>query len=471
MVKRSAAEAAKTTRRAKGKPARPLRRVRKPRGTAVRKKTPKFAAGQRQLTIRMYNAGFGDCFLITIPQPDRNRKILIDCGKHNLSKCQPPLKDIVKAVQAELHEPDGAGGTKKRIDLLIVTHRHLDHVNGFALGGWDDVEVGEIWMPWTEDPDDPKARRLCEKQSQRALQLQALASRMSLAPKNKSYLLNYAGNNLTNAKAMNRLHTGFQGAPRRHFLPTAKLKKNAIKPRDLPEVTVHVLGPSRSKKVIRDMDPPEGEAYFQLACAEADGDCKRRASPFADKWVLNRTSYERWFVNWLGKDSEFDPLARFSEQTQKQFHNLVEEAGLELATSLEKAVNGTSLVLLFRIGSAVLLFPGDAQWGTWNEILHDDYWRQQLQRVQFYKVGHHGSHNATPRQFVEELLPTAACAMIPTDFVSTWPTIPKQELIKALKKKKVASIRSDRKDGRDPACFRRVTVNGATLYVDLSLPF
>ena len=45
---------------------------------------------------------------------------------------------------------------------------------------------------------------------------------------------------------------------------------------------------------------------------------------------------------------------------------------MELAATLEKSVNGTSLVLLFKIGRAVLLFPGDAQWGTWDEITRDE---------------------------------------------------------------------------------------------------
>lgn len=59
----------------------------------------------------------------------------------------------------------------------------------------------------------------------------------------------------------------------------------------------------------------------------------------------------------------------------------------------------------------VLLFPGDAQFGNWNswkrlkwtiqladgtskEVLIDDL----LKRTVFYKVGHHGSHNATLRK-------------------------------------------------------------------------
>ena len=34
------------------------------------------------------------------------------------------------------------------------------------------------------------------------------------------------------------------------------------------------------------------------------------------------------------------------------------------AVSLDKAVTGTSLMLVLKIGSTHLLFPGDAQWGT-----------------------------------------------------------------------------------------------------------
>lgn len=78
-----------------------------------------------------------------------------------------------------------------------------------------------------------------------------------------------------------------------------------------------------------------------------------------------------------------------------------------LALKLDSDTNNTSLVLAFEIGKAgegpVLLFPGDAQVGNWLS------WRDQtyqfgdlemtaddlLRRTLVYKVGHHGSHNAT----------------------------------------------------------------------------
>lgn len=35
-------------------------------------------------------------------------------------------------------------------------------------------------------------------------------------------------------------------------------------------------------------------------------------------------------------------------------------------------------------------------WGTWLNVLQDPEWKSLLERVAFYKIGHHGSHNATP---------------------------------------------------------------------------
>jgi beta-lactamase superfamily II metal-dependent hydrolase len=457
--------------------------VRKKAVASTRSKAPsKKAAGRRpgkaaspstrraeQLKIRMYNTGFGDCFLITIPAPDRPRKVLIDCGKHSLSKCKPPLKRIVSQVQADLVEPDGANGKKQRIDLLIVTHRHLDHVNGFALDGWENVEVGEIWMPWTEDPNDPVARRICDRQSRRSLQLQPLIARLSMDAAQRSDLLSYAGNNMRNEVAMNRLHKGFRGNPRRRFLPTAKTGTRPISPACLPSVSIHVLGPSRDEKVIKCMDPPESEAYFRLTNF-VDGDDAASRAPFSPKWIMTRKEYEQWFEEVLGKKSDYDPLERFSEDTQTHFRDLVESPERELAATLEQAVNGTSLVLAFQIGSKVLFFPGDAQWGTWSEILENDRWRRLLQTVDFYKVGHHGSHNATPTRFVQELLPTGVKAMVPTDDVATWPKIPKTELLAALTKKKIPFVRSDRAEPADQKCFKRVMEDGYTLYVELALP-
>lgn len=59
------------------------------------------------------------------------------------------------------------------------------------------------------------------------------------------------------------------------------------------------------------------------------------------------------------------------------------------------------------------------------------------------KVGHHGSHNATPKTFVEQLMPEAPWAMASTKTRKQWKNIPKKELLEALERKHAELARSD----------------------------
>jgi hypothetical protein len=72
-----------------------------------------------------------------------------------------------------------------------------------------------------------------------------------------------------------------------------------------------------------------------------------------------------------------------------------------LVRALDDALNNTSLILLLEIGGLRMLFPGDAQIENWRYILNrlaeDAELRAKLASIDLYKVGHHGSRNATPR--------------------------------------------------------------------------
>jgi hypothetical protein len=68
---------------------------------------------------------------------------------------------------------------------------------------------------------------------------------------------------------------------------------------------------------------------------------------------------------------------------------------------LDDALNNTSLVLLMEVGGLTMLFPGDAQIENWqftlDRLATDPGLKQKLTGIDLYKVGHHGSRNATPR--------------------------------------------------------------------------
>jgi hypothetical protein len=119
----------------------------------------------------------------------------------------------------------------------------------------------------------------------------------------------------------------------------------------------------------------------------------------------------------------------------------------DLAIQLDKRTNNSSLVLAFEFVDTrrVLLFVGDAQIGNWLSW-QDVKWRvgdatvtgpDLLARTIFYKVGHHGSHNATLKQKGLELMTQQdLAAFIPTNEKDAkkvkWGEMPFHEIVEEL---------------------------------------
>jgi hypothetical protein len=105
------------------------------------------------------------------------------------------------------------------------------------------------------------------------------------------------------------------------------------------------------------------------------------------------------------------------------------EAAADMALRAGDFTNNISLVLAFELPRShkVLLFVGDAQVGNWLSWHRIGKWRplgasapgepanmdDLLRRVAFYKVGHHGSHNATIRDQGLEKMGDGLTAFIP----------------------------------------------------------
>ena len=400
-----------------------------------------------RVTVRMYNVGFGDCFLMRLHEEgERDRAILVDCGRHSGTlPDQPDFWDVVQQVVADLPRVDG----HPVIDVLVMTHRHRDHVHGFSRKElWGDVQVGEVWMPWTENDADPLAKSL--RALQHAAATRAYYALLTLRP-GRSPAREIALNSITNEQAMETL-AGF-GTPR--YLPDAlRPQATVLEGKDGPGlglpagVTVYVLGPSRDKKIITTLDPPAGAAYLRLVPAAPgepeDATGEDVPAPWGGHWDLEVDEYK-------------SKVGTAAELIDRDLLDELEQAAATdaegLAMSVDKALNGTSLVLLFEIGDLCLLFPGDAQWGTWQAMLANEDWKDKLGKVRFLKVGHHGSHNATPVDFVEHYLHHAV-AMVSVSATSYktkgWKQIPKVELMEAmlLENRVDLLVRSDK---REPA--------------------
>lgn len=106
------------------------------------------AAAGTGLRIRMYRVGFGDFFLISVPSGGGFAHILVDCGVH--------AKDLGVMGEAVEQLKKDTGG---KLALIIMTHRHADHISGF--GSQREVfkafVVERVWMSWFEDPKNRTA--------------------------------------------------------------------------------------------------------------------------------------------------------------------------------------------------------------------------------------------------------------------------------------------------------------------------
>jgi beta-lactamase superfamily II metal-dependent hydrolase len=382
----------------------------------------------KAIAITMYDVGFGDCFLVRYPDGKAERRILFDCG--SIKAGSASMDEVVDAVIEDVTDPDGVA----RIDVVVGTHRHKDHVSGFANAAWNDVEVGEVWMPWTEHPTDPAARDIRNRMHGLALHLSALAAAGTVnGPLEAAAVSEIALNALSNEAAMRTLHRGFAGNPRRRFLAANGKASgvNSVPSAALPGVEIHVLGPSRDETVIKDMDPPLGKSYLRMVDT-ATGTARTPPQPFDDGWTIEAGDFQAAYPDLIVSDRDAAAVRKSAE-------------GLDglVAAALDKAINGTSLMLVLRIGKTSLLFPGDAQWGTWKLALESVEARELIADATFCKLGHHGSHNASPTEFVEKVLQKNAWVMVSTRHVDQWPNIPRTPLMTALDGRTDRLARSD----------------------------
>jgi len=268
-----------------------------------------------------------------------------------------------------------------------------------------------------------------------ALHLSALAAAGTVnGPLEAAAVSEIALNALSNEAAMRTLHRGFAGTPRRRFLAANRKPSgvHSIPSAVLPGVEIHVLGPSRDETVIRDMDPPLGKSYLRMIDV-ATGAARTPPQPFDDGWTIDAADFQADYPDLLVSDRDAALVRKSAE-------------GLDglVAAALDKAINGTSLMLVLRIGKASLLFPGDAQWGTWKLALESADARQLIAEATFCKLGHHGSHNASPTEFVEKVLQKDAWVMVSTRHVDQWPNIPRPPLMTALDRRTERLARSDK---------------------------
>jgi hypothetical protein len=462
------------------------------------------------VAVRMYRQGLGDCFLLCFPgrKPGEPVYMLIDCGVHT---AQPDGRRNLERILDDVERATGG-----HIHLVVATHEHTDHLSGFRHGARRflnrEITIDRLWLAWTEDENDVDAQLLRQNRTaaKRAIdealhRLRERRARLTLAEEELAERLAAVSSFFETADDEDdvqaigpwarRLGVADDARPTGNELALAVLRQCAEtceylrpggRPYDIPgtrDVRAYVLGPPLNPRLLRKSDPSSGhrqETYLNSAAnlhsfaaaferTEADSIDEaqvRLTQPFDSGFRLDyaQAAEMRFFRQHYGNGA--DPHEAGWRRIEEDWLFAAEQ----LALRLDQHTNNTSVALALEVGppgtGPVLLFPADAQVGSWLswQTLSWRNGRQEVhiadlfRRTVLLKVGHHASHNGTLRRDSDghayglELIPDGLIAMLPVDEAAAgklrgW-DMPYARLYQPLKRKTCGNIlRSD--DGHD----------------------
>jgi len=345
----------------------------------------------KSITLRQYQVGFGDCFLLSFNYPRESRHILIDFGSNKLPKSagNGHMATVARQIQKD------CGG---KLHVVVATHRHKDHISGFATNrarkAPGDIiascQPELVIQPWTEDPSlDQSAQGPAASPSRHfraaLAEMQRFAKSVSksagMLAKSRSPRireLRFKGENgLTNKPAVKNLMS--MGKTNLYVSCGDNVNLTSL----LPGVKITVLGPPTLKQVETLSYAPTSSEYW-LGVKKA--------------WVAQVGSFGS--PGRVVAAKKIPPEARWFVSAADRTHM---EESLELVRTLDDFLNNTSVILLFEACGKKLLFPGDAQLENWSYSLikRKNTYAKLLRDTDLYKVGHHGSRNATPKSLWE----------------------------------------------------------------------
>ncbi len=355
-----------------------------------------------RLRIRAYNVQFGDAILVSFPDKDekgqpKTRHMLIDVG-NVLSTTKGGADDLFRPVVEDVLEVLGG----EPLDLYVMTHEHLDHVQG---------------LPYAEEKcytgsDD----QLCKELKTRFAWLTASAEegyyeRHDKARKKRLALMEAYGRIDRYMKAYRK-----SGEPIPPAVEALWLNNNPSKTGDCVK---YLRGLTENTSYVHRCFDPEGrhpfrEAKIKVWAPEEDTSVYYgRSGPLA--MGLEVTEPPKGSREW----PTLTPLKPPPGVDAGAFYKLVEmrRGHVENLLMIDKAANNTSVVFCLEWRGLRFLFTGDAEERSWRTMAGQGV----LEPVHFLKVSHHGSQNGTPeKELLENVLPTnptdgkRRCALVST---------------------------------------------------------
>ena len=354
------------------------------------------------LRVRVYNVRFGDAVLVSVPELENGvetfRHLLFDFGNAlgtaggQDDVFEPVIDDILAVLNGQ------------PLDLYVMTHEHLDHVQGLFYAS-DTLAKGlpgvrQAWLTGSADPTYYTSHADARKQKIAALvAYQAAASRLAASPSHSPLadILMATNDTRSTAKCIDFLRT---------LAPPGGLR--------YVDRTTSLAG----------IQPFTSASLSLWAPEENTADYYGKFKPLAASLGISDATP----IDLAPADDEAastdesglpQPLAGIDAGA---FYNLLDVRhanGASTLLQIDQAANNTSVVVSLEWQGWRLLFPGDAEKRSWQTMDQQGV----VKPVHFLKVSHHGSHTGMPPDdILDKLLPMPAPDGRPRrSVVSTYP--------------------------------------------------
>jgi len=413
--------------------------------------------------VRMYKLGTGDCFAIKLHNgKGKEFKMLIDCGAKSgtAKRLNPYVENLLEYLD-------------NKVDALVVTHEHQDHVLGFDKCNklFDNLKVENMWLAWTEKQDDDQVKEWKDAYGQKKKTLSFLNKEFQKRHSVRNGIRDLkkgkdVSNNIRFGIALNdftEMHIGENGeykgdldgmeyirkikSGKTEYLKAGEILRNVD---GFDGVNFYILGPPNNWDAVKKEKGKGSEAYshnkdleFVNSMSSLSYSDHEDNMPFESKYVQTTTR----------KKGTVQKRYTDSDNKWRRIDNEWLNSAGNLALRLNRGINNLSVVLAieFEETGDVLLFPGDAEIGSWNSW-HEIDWKSKncdgdklttedlLNRTIFYKVAHHMSHNGTAKEKGLQMMThpdLVAMATVDYDVIhSGWKkTMPNRAILNELLKK------------------------------------
>jgi beta-lactamase superfamily II metal-dependent hydrolase len=365
------------------------------------------------LVVRMYNVRHGDAFLVMIPDEEAGqpvtRNILFDFGnvRSDDGGSDVVFEPVIDDIRAT------TGGT---VDLYVLSHEHLDHVQAmlFADGLGKPIQARRAWLTGSADPTYYDTHNNAKKQKIAALTALAAARLGLMAAGGRSELADVLlglNNPQVTGDCVDYLRTKLTPTPGDVHYVDRTSDLGALWP--TCPATITIWAPEEDtatyygqfKKLAANLQISDGASVADAEALAAEASTGEPAPP-------------------AGVDAG-------------AFYNLLDIRHVNQASTLlqiDAAANNTSVVMLIEWKGWRLLFTGDAEIRSWKEMNK----RNLLKPVHFLKVSHHGSSNGTPdKDLLDKILPVPVPdgrerRSVVSTFPGTYPGVPDTDTLTEL---------------------------------------